>query len=69
MSDYLELKGKRALVTGGTKGLAKRSSQLFREAGATVLPTDRSVSAPDRLRRAPRYVPRRKNNERQTDIT
>ena len=37
MPDYLDLKGKRALVTGGTKGVGKAVVTALREAGATVL--------------------------------
>ena len=37
MSDYLELTGKRALVTGGTKGVGQAVVAALREAGATVL--------------------------------
>ena len=42
MSDYLELMGKRALVTGGTKGVGQAVVTALREAGATVLTTARS---------------------------
>jgi NAD(P)-dependent dehydrogenase (short-subunit alcohol dehydrogenase family) len=42
MSDYLELTGKRALVTGGTKGVGQAVVAALREAGATVLTTARS---------------------------
>src|SRR6202171_2523652 len=42
MSHYLELEGKRALVTGGTKGVGKAVVAALREAGAAVLTTARS---------------------------
>ena len=42
MSDYLNVKGKRALVTGGTKGVGQAVVATLREAGATVLTTARS---------------------------
>ena len=42
MSDYLELMRKRALVTGGTKGVGQAVVTALREAGATVLTTARS---------------------------
>ena len=42
MSAYLELTGKRALVTGGTKGVGQAVVVALREAGATVLTTARS---------------------------
>jgi NAD(P)-dependent dehydrogenase (short-subunit alcohol dehydrogenase family) len=34
MSDYLELKGKRTLVTGGTKGVGEAVVAALREAGS-----------------------------------
>ena len=42
MSHYLELEGRRALVTGGTKGVGEAVVATLREAGATVLTTARS---------------------------
>jgi NAD(P)-dependent dehydrogenase (short-subunit alcohol dehydrogenase family) len=42
MSDNLELDGRRALVTGGTKGIGKAVAARLREAGATVLTTSRT---------------------------
>ena len=42
MSGYLELEGKRALVTGGTKGVGQAVVAALREAGAVVLTTARS---------------------------
>jgi NAD(P)-dependent dehydrogenase (short-subunit alcohol dehydrogenase family) len=42
MSHYLELEGKRALVTGGTKGVGEAVVAALREAGAAVLTTARS---------------------------
>jgi NAD(P)-dependent dehydrogenase (short-subunit alcohol dehydrogenase family) len=42
MSDYLNVKRKRALVTGGTKGVGQAVVATLREAGATVLTTARS---------------------------
>ncbi len=42
MSGYLELEGKRALVTGGTKGVGEAVVAALREAGATALTTARS---------------------------
>ncbi|CAN7602080.1 SDR family oxidoreductase [Phenylobacterium sp. LjRoot225] len=47
MSGERELAGKRALVTGGTKGMGQAIVQRLREAGATVFTTARS--APDTL--------------------
>jgi NAD(P)-dependent dehydrogenase (short-subunit alcohol dehydrogenase family) len=41
MSGYLGLEGKRALVTGGTKGVGQAVAAALREAGATVLTTAR----------------------------
>lgn len=54
MSDYLELKGKRALVTGGTKGVGEAVVATLREAGATVLTTARS--RPENLAHADQFV-------------
>jgi NAD(P)-dependent dehydrogenase (short-subunit alcohol dehydrogenase family) len=42
MSGYLELEGKRALVTGGTKGVGEAVVAAFRHAGVKVLTTARS---------------------------
>ena len=42
MRDNLELNGRRALVTGGTKGIGEAVAARLREAGATVLTTARS---------------------------
>jgi NAD(P)-dependent dehydrogenase (short-subunit alcohol dehydrogenase family) len=42
MSDKLELEGRRALVTGGTKGIGEAVVARLREAGATVLTTART---------------------------
>ena len=42
MSGYLGLEGKRALVTGGTKGAGEAIVAALREAGARVLTTARS---------------------------
>src|SRR4249920_642905 len=42
MSDYLALQGKRALVTGGTRGIGAAVVAALRDAGATVLTTARS---------------------------
>ena len=65
MSDYLELMGKRALVTGGTKGVGQAVVAALREAGATVLTTARSqpkvadmrISSSPPTSRPPRAVP------------
>lgn len=54
MSDYLELKGKRALVTGGTKGVGQAVVATLREAGATVLTTARS--RPERADHSDQFV-------------
>jgi threonine dehydrogenase-like Zn-dependent dehydrogenase len=54
MSDYLELKGKRALVTGGTKGVGQAVVATLREAGATVLTTARSQ--PERADHSDQFV-------------
>ncbi len=42
MSGYLGLEGKRALVTGGTKGVGQAVVAALREAGVSVLTTARS---------------------------
>ncbi|WP_377289133.1 SDR family oxidoreductase [Rhizobium sp. SG2393] len=42
MTDFLSLKGKRALVTAGTKGAGAATVDLFVELGAKVLTTARS---------------------------
>src|SRR6202011_1691707 len=42
MSDDLELDGRRALVTGGTRGIGGAVAARLREAGATVLTTART---------------------------
>jgi NAD(P)-dependent dehydrogenase (short-subunit alcohol dehydrogenase family) len=42
MSDKLELSGRRALVTGGTKGIGEAVVARLREAGAKVLTTART---------------------------
>ena len=54
MSGYLQLEGKRALVTGGTKGVGEAVVAALREAGATVFTTARS--RPDNLAHADRFV-------------
>jgi NAD(P)-dependent dehydrogenase (short-subunit alcohol dehydrogenase family) len=42
MGGFLNLQGKRALITGGTQGAGAATVALFRELGATVLTTARS---------------------------
>src|SRR5882762_4403918 len=54
MSGYLELEGKRALVTGGTKGVGEAVVAALREAGAAVLTTARS--RPEKLAQASEFV-------------
>jgi NAD(P)-dependent dehydrogenase (short-subunit alcohol dehydrogenase family) len=54
MSGYLDLEGKRALVTGGTKGVGQAVVAALRDAGATVLTTARS--RPESMRSAERFV-------------
>ncbi|MEH0074905.1 SDR family oxidoreductase [Pannonibacter sp. Pt2] len=51
MSGFLDLQGKRALVTAGTKGAGAAVVSLFRELGAQVLTTARSrpASLPEEL--------------------
>jgi NAD(P)-dependent dehydrogenase (short-subunit alcohol dehydrogenase family) len=55
MSDYLELQGKRVLVTDGTKGIGAAVVAALREAGATVLTT--AQSRPDQLAQADQFIP------------
>ncbi|MFC3228082.1 SDR family oxidoreductase [Marinibaculum pumilum] len=45
MSDFLQLQGKRALVTSGTRGTGAATVALFRQLGAQVLTTARSRPA------------------------
>lgn len=45
MSGFLSLAGKRALVTGGTKGAGAATVALFRDLGAQVMTTARSNPA------------------------
>src|SRR5712671_1920752 len=54
MSGYLELEGKRALVTGGTKGVGAAVVAALREAGASVITTARSK--PDKLAGAEQFL-------------
>ena len=54
MSGYLGLEGKRALVTGGTKGVGEAVVAALREAGATALTTARS--RPESLSNAEHFV-------------
>jgi NAD(P)-dependent dehydrogenase (short-subunit alcohol dehydrogenase family) len=54
MSGYLDLEGKRALVTGGTKGVGEAIVAALREAGARVLTTARS--RPERVPHADDFV-------------
>jgi NAD(P)-dependent dehydrogenase (short-subunit alcohol dehydrogenase family) len=54
MSGYLDLEGKRALVTGGTKGVGEAVVAALLDAGATVLTTARS--RPESIRSAGQFV-------------
>lgn len=45
MSDFLELDGKRVLITSGTRGAGAATVALFRDLGANVLTTARSRPA------------------------
>lgn len=42
MSDFLQLRGKHALITSGTRGAGAATVELFRELGARVLTTARA---------------------------
>ena len=42
MSAFIELKGRRALITSGTRGAGAATVELFRELGAHVLSIARS---------------------------
>ena len=54
MSGYLDLEGKRALVTGGTKGVGQAVVAALHDAGAIVLTTARS--RPESIRSAGQFV-------------
>ncbi len=54
MSGYLDLEGKRALVTGGTKGVGQAVVAALHDAGAIVLTTARS--RPESIRSARQFV-------------
>ena len=54
MSGFLGLEGKRALVTGGTKGVGEAVVAALREAGAAVLTTARS--SPENPAHADQFV-------------
>src|ERR1700758_3878337 len=54
MSRYLGLQGKRALVTGGTKGVGQAVVAALRDAGATVLTTARA--RPENIRSAGQFL-------------
>ena len=54
MGNYLDIEGKRALVTGGTKGIGEAVVAALREAGATVLTTARS--RPENIAHADHFV-------------
>src|SRR5262245_13286696 len=49
MDSDLELRGRRALVTGGTKGVGAEVAGRLRELGVTVLTTARSSSQPGEM--------------------
>ena len=57
MSGYLDLEGKRALVTGGTKGVGQAVVAALHDAGAIVLTTARMWCS---ARRFPRQARRRR---------
>jgi len=45
MSDFLDLTGKRALITSGTRGAGAATVDLFRQLGARVMTTARAIPA------------------------
>ena len=45
MTQFLDLKGRRALITGGTSGAGAATVALFKELGARVLTTARRKPA------------------------
>lgn len=48
MSDFLDLAGRRALITSGTRGTGAATVELFRKLGARVLTTARSLPGSSR---------------------
>ena len=45
----LNLKGKRVLVTGASKGIGRACVELLQEEGCTVLGASRSITGPDTM--------------------